>query len=97
MAQPSNNVAEALRISPTPNPPRRVKVYELKNQDWVDRGTGFCTGIVKNVRRGLPLRPNGWERDGVFYSQALVIGLGDSRLHLANWFAFNPGHSLHPS
>ncbi|KAL3426110.1 suppressor of mek1 [Phlyctema vagabunda] len=22
---------------------KRVKVYELKNNDWVDRGTGFCT------------------------------------------------------
>ncbi|ESZ90201.1 hypothetical protein SBOR_9410 [Sclerotinia borealis F-4128] len=30
---------------PTQNPPndkRRVKVYELRNGDWVDRGTGFC-------------------------------------------------------
>ncbi|PBP24065.1 suppressor of Mek1 [Diplocarpon rosae] len=29
-----------------PNPPndkKRVKVYELKNNDWFDRGTGFCT------------------------------------------------------
>ncbi len=29
-----------------PNPPndkKRVKVYELKNNDWHDRGTGFCT------------------------------------------------------
>ncbi|CZT04636.1 related to pleiotropic drug resistance control protein PDR6 [Rhynchosporium graminicola] len=28
-----------------PNPPndkKRVKVYELKNNDWFDRGTGFC-------------------------------------------------------
>ncbi|KAK5174651.1 Platinum sensitivity protein [Saxophila tyrrhenica] len=23
---------------------KRVKVYELKNNDWYDRGTGFCTG-----------------------------------------------------
>ncbi|PSS12340.1 hypothetical protein M430DRAFT_107331 [Amorphotheca resinae ATCC 22711] len=31
---------------PTPQPPndrRRVKVYELRNNDWFDRGTGFCT------------------------------------------------------
>ena len=30
-----------------PNPPtndrKRVKVYELRNNDWYDRGTGFCT------------------------------------------------------
>ncbi|KAK5118305.1 hypothetical protein LTR62_002818 [Meristemomyces frigidus] len=25
---------------------RRVKVYELKNNDWYDRGTGFCAGQV---------------------------------------------------
>lgn len=23
---------------------KRVKVYELKNNDWYDRGTGFCSG-----------------------------------------------------
>jgi hypothetical protein len=36
-----------------PNPPsdrKRVKVYELKNNDWFDRGTGFCTGQLINVR-----------------------------------------------
>ncbi|KAF8463834.1 component of IIS longevity pathway SMK-1-domain-containing protein [Kalaharituber pfeilii] len=27
-----------------PTQPRRVKVYELKNNDWFDRGTGYCTG-----------------------------------------------------
>lgn len=25
---------------------RRVKVYELRNNDWYDRGTGFCDGTV---------------------------------------------------
>lgn len=30
---------------------RRVKVYELKSNDWYDRGTGFCAGRVVNVRR----------------------------------------------
>lgn len=32
-----------------PNPPgerRRVKVYELRNNDWFDRGTGFCSASV---------------------------------------------------
>ena len=28
---------------------KRVKVYELKNNDWFDRGTGFCKGVVANV------------------------------------------------
>ena len=27
---------------PDPNK-KRVKVYELRNNDWFDRGTGFCT------------------------------------------------------
>lgn len=28
------------------NDKKRVKVYELKNNDWYDRGTGFCTGSI---------------------------------------------------
>lgn len=27
-----------------------MKVYELRDNDWFDRGTGFCTGEVINVR-----------------------------------------------
>lgn len=35
---------------PSSSPPpsdaaRRVKIYKLTTQDWVDHGTGFCTGI----------------------------------------------------
>ncbi|TKA79362.1 hypothetical protein B0A49_01009 [Cryomyces minteri] len=30
------------------NDRKRVKVYELKNNDWYDRGTGFCVGQVLN-------------------------------------------------
>ncbi|KAE9970801.1 hypothetical protein BLS_000034 [Venturia inaequalis] len=30
------------------NERKRVKVYELKANDWFDRGTGFCTGTVIN-------------------------------------------------
>ncbi|PSN74135.1 DUF625-domain-containing protein [Corynespora cassiicola Philippines] len=30
------------------NDRKRVKVYELKNNDWFDRGTGFCRGVVLN-------------------------------------------------
>ncbi|RPA83157.1 DUF625-domain-containing protein [Ascobolus immersus RN42] len=48
MAQSSQNASASLQVSPPRNPPRRVKVYELKNQDWVDRGTGFCTGLIAN-------------------------------------------------
>jgi hypothetical protein len=36
-----------------PNPPnekKRVKVYELRNNDWFDRGTGFCTAAFLFVR-----------------------------------------------
>ncbi|KAI9810151.1 MAG: Platinum sensitivity protein [Pycnora praestabilis] len=35
----------ALAVPPT-NDRKRVKVYELRNNDWFDRGTGFCTGQV---------------------------------------------------
>lgn len=44
-----------------PNPPsdkKRVKVYELRNNDWFDRGTGFCTAtyyfVCCNSLRGSP-------------------------------------------
>ena len=36
-------------IVPPANEKKRVKVYELKNNDWFDRGTGFCTGRIINV------------------------------------------------
>ena len=29
---------------------KRVKVYELRNNDWFDRGTGFCTAAMASVR-----------------------------------------------
>jgi protein phosphatase 4 regulatory subunit 3 len=29
---------------------KRVKVYELRNGDWFDRGTGFCTAEFVTVR-----------------------------------------------
>jgi hypothetical protein len=31
------------------NERKRVKVYELKSNDWFDRGTGFCTGQLVDV------------------------------------------------
>ena len=27
----------------------RVKIYELRDTDWVDCGTGFCSGAIINV------------------------------------------------
>lgn len=36
-----------------PNDKKRVKVYELRKNDWYDRGTGYCTGRVVNVRDSL--------------------------------------------
>ncbi|KAL2813803.1 component of IIS longevity pathway SMK-1-domain-containing protein [Aspergillus cavernicola] len=35
----------AMDLQP-PSDRRRVKVYELKENDWFDRGTGFCTGRI---------------------------------------------------
>jgi len=36
-------------VAPPSNDKRRVKVYELRNNDWFDRGTGFCSGQMLNV------------------------------------------------
>ncbi|KAI9852579.1 MAG: Platinum sensitivity protein [Thelocarpon superellum] len=38
----------ALAIPMPPSDRKRVKVYELRNNDWFDRGTGFCTGQIVN-------------------------------------------------
>lgn len=35
-----------------PSDRKRVKVYELKDNDWFDRGTGFCTGQILDVSPG---------------------------------------------
>jgi len=35
--------------APLANDKKRVKVYELRDNDWYDRGTGFCTGQIINV------------------------------------------------
>jgi len=47
-------------VVPPPNDKKRVKVYELKNNDWFDRGTGFCTGRVVNVSAST-LVEGGWD------------------------------------
>ena len=49
---------------PLANDKKRVKVYELRDNDWFDRGTGFCTGQVINVSIDLSRRnlPSSWIR-----------------------------------
>lgn len=32
---------------------KRVKVYELRDNDWFDRGTGFCTATFATVRPAI--------------------------------------------
>ncbi|KAK5936933.1 Platinum sensitivity protein [Knufia obscura] len=34
--------------APVASDKKRVKVYELRENDWFDRGTGFCTGQIIN-------------------------------------------------
>ena len=56
--------------TPPPNDKKRVKVYELRNNDWFDRGTGFCMGRIINVRdselpsavQRQPIRSEPWLR-----------------------------------
>lgn len=36
---------------------KRVKVYELKNNDWYDRGTGFCSGRLLTGPNTSPENP----------------------------------------
>lgn len=41
-----------MAAQPVPHPStdkKRVKVYELRNNDWFDRGTGFCTTAIEIV------------------------------------------------
>jgi len=41
-------------IVPPSHEKKRVKVYELKSNDWYDRGTGFCMGRSEDVRELVP-------------------------------------------
>ena len=48
-------------MAPPANQKKRVKVYELRDNDWYDRGTGFCTGRVVNVEGNVsPYFPGDW-------------------------------------
>lgn len=47
-----------MAAQPVPHPStdkKRVKVYELRNNDWFDRGTGFCTAAF-NIVSAIPRR-----------------------------------------
>jgi len=42
-----SNISLMMALAAPPlNDRKRVKVYELKNNDWYDRGTGFCAGQI---------------------------------------------------
>lgn len=45
-------------VAPPANERKRVKVYELKNNDWYDRGTGFCSGRVLGGPNAPPENPD---------------------------------------
>ncbi|KAI5463797.1 component of IIS longevity pathway SMK-1-domain-containing protein [Mariannaea sp. PMI_226] len=45
----------SMMAQPVPHQPtdkKRVKVYELRNNDWFDRGTGFCTASFATTEDG---------------------------------------------
>ncbi|KAI6817586.1 DUF625-domain-containing protein [Hortaea werneckii] len=62
MAQPQQNNGQPRPSSPSNSPPsperKRVKVYELKNNDWYDRGTGFCSGQLIPSPQSTPENPD---------------------------------------
>ncbi|KAJ3465901.1 hypothetical protein MRS44_006559 [Fusarium solani] len=44
-----------MMAQPVPHQPtdkKRVKVYELRNNDWFDRGTGFCSASFETLEDG---------------------------------------------
>ena len=69
-------------VVPQSHEKKRVKVYELRNNDWFDRGTGFCTGYVINVGRGffisLSLPEVGSENCVLPKACSLTLQLNDS-------------------
>ncbi|CAC22614.2 serine/threonine protein phosphatase PP4 regulatory subunit 3 Psy2 [Schizosaccharomyces pombe] len=40
-------IAAALQKIEVPSIPRRVKVYEMEDENWVDCGTGYCDGKIE--------------------------------------------------
>lgn len=45
----SDSVMMAQQVPHQATDRRRVKVYELRANDWFDRGTGFCTAAFATV------------------------------------------------
>lgn len=58
-ASASATATATATAAPSSNPDRkRVKVYELKDNDWFDRGTGFCTGQMLTPPPSAPDTPD---------------------------------------
>lgn len=54
---PEGDSEPLMMAQPVPHPAtdkKRVKVYELRNNDWFDRGTGFCMATITQVSLVLP-------------------------------------------
>ncbi|KAL7275412.1 Platinum sensitivity protein [Rhizina undulata] len=60
----------ALAAPYPPTTPRRVKVYELRQSDWFDRGTGFCTGQMVNNEPHIQVRSE--EQDVILLETRIV-------------------------
>ena len=58
MAHAAQAAAAAAAAAAASADRRRVKVYELKNNDWYDRGTGFCTGQCVSSPNSSPENPD---------------------------------------
>jgi protein phosphatase-4 regulatory subunit 3 len=54
----AGQAASAVTAAAASQDRKRVKVYELKNNDWYDRGTGFCTGQHFNTPDSSPENPD---------------------------------------
>jgi protein phosphatase-4 regulatory subunit 3 len=39
-----------------PTSPRRVKVYELDGDQWIDNGTGYCSGVIGDEKAYLSVK-----------------------------------------
>lgn len=69
---------------------KRVKVYELKSNDWFDRGTGFCTGTVVNVSDPYFVVANTLAKTQLWHCigsmvvcvYPLRLGVGEEKQHL---------------
>jgi hypothetical protein len=59
-------------VAPPAQDRKRVKVYELKNNDWFDRGTGFC--IVVSVRPATAFGAM-WSHDVASASWSPIVAL----------------------